>query len=335
MLIQSLRLAFLVTTLAASLHVAAAPRFWTLTGVQFDDGTSATGYLSYDDATQTIEHWNVRVAEFVRFRYPAYTYVPGNSVADTRQAPYAVPRSLGFSARVGVDASEAPEDGWRFLRIAPATPLDGSSATVALFTYPDFYKEQSYENFGDGNGGRTITAGSLTLTPEPPPIVFVQVDEFYNAVMGHYFITASGAEKQDLDTSVHSGWVRTGESFKAYATGSSASGSINPVCRYYGDPLRGLDSHFHSADGRECLRVFRKYPSDWLLESDNVFQLNLPDTATGACPGGTIPVYRLWNQRVDSNHRYTTSAAIKADMLGAGYLAEGYGPDGVVLCAVQ
>jgi hypothetical protein len=37
----------------------------------------------------------------------------------------------------------------------------------------------------------------------------------------------------------------------------------------------------------------------------------------------------------DSNHRYTTSAAIKADMLAAGYIAEGYGPDGVVMCAVQ
>jgi len=66
-----------------------------------------------------------------------------------------------------------------------------------------------------------------------------------------------------------------------------------------------------------------------------VFQINLPDTKTGACPSGTLPVYRLWNHRGDSNHRYTTSAAIKAQMLAAGYLAEGYGSDGVVMCAVQ
>lgn len=52
-------------------------------------------------------------------------------------------------------------------------------------------------------------------------------------------------------------------------------------------------------------------------------------------PGGTVPVYRLWNQRDDSNHRYATSAAIKDEMLAAGYVSEGYGPDGVVMCAVQ
>ena len=40
----------------------------------------------------------------------------------------------------------------------------------------------------------------------------------------------------------------------------------------------------------------------------------LPDPATGACPAGTVPVYRLWNQRADSNHRYTTDPGIKAYM---------------------
>jgi hypothetical protein len=138
--------------------------------------------------------------------------------------------------------------------------------------------------------------------------------------------------------------VRTGESFKAYATGSLPGGSINPVCRYYSDPLWGgqdipnpqaFDSHFFSADGGECLQVFRKFASVWLMESDNAFQINLPDKATGACPDGTIPVYRLWNQRADSNHRYTTSGAIRAEMLALGYRAEGYGPDGVAMCALQ
>ena len=48
------------------------------------------------------------------------------------------------------------------------------------------------------------------------------------------------------------------------------------------------------------------------LESPAVFFVALPDTATGACPDATVPVYRLWNRRADSNHRYTTSTAIKA-----------------------
>jgi hypothetical protein len=58
----------------------------------------------------------------------------------------------------------------------------------------------------------------------------------------------------------------------------------------------------------------------------------LPD-ASGVCPNAWIAVYRLWNQRADSNHRYTTDAAIKASMIAKGYVAEGYGADAVALCS--
>jgi hypothetical protein len=332
MLLASIPLGFLLATLVASLHVAAAPRFWTLTDVRFRDGTIATGYFSYDDATQTIETWNIRVGQRLFFRFPAFTYVPGNSRAIAGQTPFAVPPTLDFIA---------PPDGdpyigdMRDLQFTPLTTLDGSSTAVPIITHAldsrMFFV--SREDFAEDDV-RLIIAGSLTLT-SPPPIAVVQVDEFYNPVLGHYFFTASDAEKQALDAGVYPNWMRTGESFKAYAPGSGATGSINPVCRYYGNPLRGLDSHFYSADGRECLTVFRKYPLDWLFEGDNVFQINLPDMVTGVCPDGTIPVYRLWIQRADSNHRYTTSVAIKAQMLGAGYVAEGYGADGVAMCAVQ
>jgi hypothetical protein len=56
----------------------------------------------------------------------------------------------------------------------------------------------------------------------------------------------------------------------------------------------------------------------WGLEASEVFQMDLPDAVTGACPVGGIPVYRIWNQRVDSNHRYTTSIAIRDQMVGKG-----------------
>jgi len=54
---------------------------------------------------------------------------------------------------------------------------------------------------------------------------------------------------------------------------------------------------------------------------------------TGACPAGQAPVYRLWNERADSNHRYTTDPGIRAAMLAKGYKAEGYGNDGVPMCS--
>ena len=59
-----------------------------------------------------------------------------------------------------------------------------------------------------------------------------------------------------------------------------------------------------------------------------------PDHATGACPDGTIAVYRLFNQRADANHRYTTDPAVRAQMIARGYVPEGYGPEGVAMCAI-
>jgi hypothetical protein len=44
-------------------------------------------------------------------------------------------------------------------------------------------------------------------------------------------------------------------------------------------------------------------------------------------------VYRLWNARFDSNHRYTTDGGERDRLLSRGYVGEGYGPDAVAMCA--
>ena len=317
---KCLRLASLVATLVASLQVAAAPRFWTLAGVQLEDGAVATGYFSFDDATNTFANWNLRVSGGSGPFIP-WTFVPGSAAA------------IWPGLYLQSYAPGLTPNSWRSLVIRPRAALDGSSTTVPINVSES---QELFEDYSFSTGpSRKVIAGSFVLTPVP--VTFVQVEEFYHRGLGHYFITADAAEKQLLVTGVHSGWERTGESFRAYATGSRPEGAVSPVCRYYGRPERGLDSHFHSAgytyDPLECLSVFVKFSSDWLLESDNAFQINLPDSTTGACPSGTVPVYRLWNRRRDSNHRYTTSVAIKTQMIDSGYLAEGYGP-GVVMCAV-
>ena len=330
MFIASLRLGILIATLVASLHVAGAPRFWTFTGALVPQ-LSVSGYFSYDDATQTIASWNVHVP--FASSMGAFTYLPSNSSMSASQTAGAAVPTLVLTA--------AMPQLMRRLEITPRAALDGSTASVSLDT------SSSREYFFPGvvpPYSRSIPASSLALTAVPP-VVIVEVDEFYHAGLRHYFITADDAEKRALDTSVHPGWVRTGESFKAYAQGSRPDSSINAVCRYYSPPFVeddfgvrpfGVDSHFFSADAGECANVFRSYENWlWFLENDNAFQIDLPDKATGTCPGGTIPVYRLWNQRTDSNHRYTTRAATKAEMLAEGYVAEGYGADGVVMCAAQ
>ena len=130
----------------------------------------------------------------------------------------------------------------------------------------------------------------------------VNVVEFYQPSRDHYFMSASAAEIADLDTGVHPGWTRTGFSFKGYPT---TAGGGSPVCRFYIPPANG-DSHFYSASPVECAQVQAKFPA-FAYEAPNVFYIGLPDLVSGACAAGTIPVYRVWDDRVDTNHRYTTS----------------------------
>lgn len=158
----------------------------------------------------------------------------------------------------------------------------------------------------------------------------VAVVEFYNLARDHYFISAAAQEIADLDNGVHAGWARTGLSFKGYARAASGA---SPVCRFYLPPAYG-DSHFYSASPAECAQVAAKYPG-FVYETPAAFYIALPDTTTGACPAGTIAVYRVFDNRADTNHRYTTSLAVRAQMVAQGWVAEGYGPSQVIMCSPQ
>ena len=173
------------------------------------------------------------------------------------------------------------------------------------------------------NAGGALTA--LAAHAAPVPVV-----EYYWAARDHYFITANPLEIAALDAAPAGGWARTGESFGAYA---QPSGSSSRVCRFYIPPIYG-DSHFFSGSPEECSGVQVKFPA-LIEETTNAFYIGLPNFTTGACPTGTIPVYRLYNNRADTNHRYTTSLAIRSQMLAKGYVPEGYGLTGAAMCAPQ
>jgi hypothetical protein len=163
--------------------------------------------------------------------------------------------------------------------------------------------------------------------------------EYYNATLDHYFISANPLEVKAIDGGVFKGWERTGQMFYVYGSRTTAPSNYMPVCRFYIPPGKG-DSHFFSASATECDAVNRQSQSDpnyagVIKESDAAFFVAQPDANTGACPANTLPVYRLWNRRADSNHRYTTDPAIRAQMIARGYVAEGYGPDGVAMCAAR
>jgi hypothetical protein len=46
-------------------------------------------------------------------------------------------------------------------------------------------------------------------------------------------------------------------------------------------------------------------------------------------------VYRVWDKRIDTNHRYTTDRTLRDQMAAQGWVKEGYGDDLVIMCAPQ
>jgi len=150
--------------------------------------------------------------------------------------------------------------------------------------------------------------------------------EFYNAGLDHYFLSHIAGEISDLDTGVHPGWARTGQSFRVF---TASSAQTSPVCRFYIPPGKG-DSHFYGRGTQECTETGQKNPT-FVNEDPQFFFVILP--VAGVCPSGTINVYRVFDNRIDANHRYMIDAAIRDTMESQRHwIAEGDGPDRVVMC---
>jgi photosystem II stability/assembly factor-like uncharacterized protein len=159
----------------------------------------------------------------------------------------------------------------------------------------------------------------------------VAVIEYYHAGFGDYFITANPDEIASLDGGVMAGWVRTGLQFNAY---SANAGGTAPVCRFFSTAFAPKSPHFYTPFPSECTAL--QANPDWLLESGAAFYIAIP-AADGSCAAGLTPVYRLYNnsQGGAPNHRYTTDAAARAQMIEQGWVSEGIGPDAVEMCAPQ
>jgi hypothetical protein len=182
---------------------------------------------------------------------------------------------------------------------------------------------------------RYLNLSGLGIPKQTVPGTALAVEFVNNELGQHYFMTADPAEIAALDTHQFNGWMRTGRSFWVFPSGSGQSKGANPVCRFYGRPEAGLDSHIYSASVDECAVVQAKFSYAWLLESNDVFEVFLPDPATGACAPRSAPVYRVYNNRSDVNHRYITDPDVRNFMVSTGWVAEGYGANAVAMCAPQ
>ena len=162
----------------------------------------------------------------------------------------------------------------------------------------------------------------------------VAVIEYYNAALDHYFIAAeSQPDVPALDSGAIPGWSRTGRTFNAYP---GAESGMSSVCRFYIPPAKG-NSHFYSSSASECDAIYDAAynPANpahgtyagFIYETGAAFHVDR--TVDDTCPPTRVPVWRLWNKRVDTNHRYTTDLGIRSQMLAQGYVDEG-----IVMCAL-
>ncbi len=241
-----------------------------------------------------------------------------------------VPEGDGTQYRAGTSFSAPLVSGVVSLMLSVAPDLTPAQVRDALKAGAKPFPAGSTCNIAICGAGLLDAPGAvrraLASTGAAVPVTIV---EYYHATFDHYFVTWSAAEIALLDAGTTiKGWTRTGRTWKALM--NEAAGT-SPVCRIYIPPGKG-DGHYFGRDAAECNGTMAKNPT-FVLETPAFFYLYPP--TSGNCAAGTVPVYRLYSNRVDANHRYTTDRAVRDAMVAKGWLAEGDGPDTVVMCAPQ
>jgi hypothetical protein len=175
-------------------------------------------------------------------------------------------------------------------------------------------------------------AGLSQLLPPEEESGIVEVIEFYNTDLDHYFITASQADVNFIDQGfAGQGWVHTGESFLAWSLGSNIEAAN--VCRFYGSMYPGPNSHFFTLSTQDCsflMSLQETQPATeprWNFE-EYAFSLMPPvQDQESPCAENLIPVYRAYNNGFtlgkDSNHRYVTDLDLLTPLLEKGWTNEG------------
>ncbi len=156
--------ALLCATIIGAGHLSAAPVTWTLTGVTFNDGGTASGTFTWNADTDTIGDYSISVTGGNTGTFPAFTWDPA-------------------------DSNFKLDDG-TFVFIGP--PLPNESDTRDFRVNPDFSLTDGGGSTGLNQNGfgsvecyncdpiRFITAGTLvgtlvTPTPEPGTAALVSI----------------------------------------------------------------------------------------------------------------------------------------------------------------
>lgn len=211
---------------------------------------------------------------------------------------------------------------------AGAVLAPGQSCSVTVVARPPIlfsYTDTMTFNTSDGPYAVAVSYSGTSASAPAPQVV--QLVEFFHAGFGHYFVTHLPDEIAKLDNGTFAGWARTGRMINAWTAANAGSA---PVCRFFSARFAPKSSHFYTSFASECQAV--KADANWSFEGE-VFHVGLPD-ASGGCVAGSQRVYRLYNngQSGAPNHRFTTDATLRAQMIAQGWVREGAG-EGVTMCA--
>ncbi len=226
-----------------------------------------------------------------------------------------------------------------------ASPLEVTRGGVPWYNHYWGYRlglvanESTFDNsnrnkFVEGWPSFPSPANNFELATLPPPWIEDDVTEYVNhndfpkQPGGQFFYAVLASDKTLLDSVPN--WQRTGKSFK--------SGGYVSVCRFYGGLNGGPNTHFYSADDRECAALKSVAA---LSYEGQTFAVNMPTPGANAdgtkpCPIGSKPLYRLYNNASAlgndyvSNHRYVTE---RTDVVAV--VAQGWVDEGQVMCVPQ
>ena len=246
-----------------------------------------------------------------------------------------VPQNPDYAAVAGTSFAAPLVSGTVALMLArnpmltPGRVLDIVTGTARDFPTGSSCSQANLCGSGLLDAGAAI-ASTIPGGSAPPPGA-VEVVEYYNAYLDHYFITAVPAEIAYMDTVLSGSFQRTGQYFYAFLSPFVTPPDSRPVCRFFAAGL--INSHFFTASAFECQFVLTHWTGTWHLETPTAFYIQVPDS-NGICPVGTLPVYRFFNNRNDANHRYTVDRSVRRAMLNRSWVPEGNGPNAVAFCSV-
>jgi hypothetical protein len=243
-------------------------------------------------------------------------------------APYAGGDTQGYKLAEYPLAALAP--GAEYTNVDSGT-IAFTPPPVGTWYFVMFLGEYTGAPFNDGytiddwfNFSTAVVFGS--------PLPTTLAVEYYYSAWDFYFVTAFPDEIAALDGGAFGGaWQRTEQAFQVWPQPNAGS---TPTCRFFSIAFAPKSSHFYTPFPAECQYV-ETNPADvaaWEFESI-AFYIQLADP-NGNCLGGTIPLYRLYNNGIGGapNHRYTIDTLILNQMIAQGWVFEGNGNTKVFAC---